>query len=170
MFHFEKDDLNHEFQVNRIHSFENLNLRLVWLLSKYLKMIVAYETHINMELLLLWHSMITFKALSRVSNGPGDPRTWGLGWDPKLECFVFSDEIMTDSLTEGTGHSNFYHLQIQSSNWICTNFSSFLDEIICLISDLELLNPDLTDIPSFKDKIILLYFILYIKFEIMVVF
>ena len=35
VFDFEKDDLYHEFQVNRIHSFENL--RLVWLLSKNLK-------------------------------------------------------------------------------------------------------------------------------------
>ena len=38
---------------------------------------------------------------------------------------------------------------------ICINFSSFLDESICSVPDLEELpNPDLTEIPSFQDKII----------------
>ena len=33
---------------------------------------------------------------------------------------------------------------------ICINFSSFLDESICSVSDLEELpNPDMTEIPSF---------------------
>ena len=36
VFHFVKDDLNHEFQIKRIHS-NSLNLRLVWPLRKYLK-------------------------------------------------------------------------------------------------------------------------------------
>ena len=72
-----------------------------------------------MELLLLWHSTITFKALSRVSNGPGVK---------KLVCFV--------------------SLKIDPP--ICINFSSFLDESICSVPDLEELpNPDMTEIPSF---------------------
>ena len=71
VFHFEKDDLNHEFKIKRINS-NFLNLRLVWSLRKYLKMIDVYDTHhTTVELLLLWHSTITFKALSRVSNGLG---------------------------------------------------------------------------------------------------
>ena len=36
VFHFEKDDLNHEFRIKQIHS-NSLNLRLVWPLTKYLK-------------------------------------------------------------------------------------------------------------------------------------
>ena len=36
VFHFVKDDLNHEFQIKSIHS-NSFNLRLVWPLRKYLK-------------------------------------------------------------------------------------------------------------------------------------
>ena len=75
VFYFEKDDLNHEFRIKKIHS-NSLNLRLVWPLRKYLKKLIdVYDTHhINVELLLLWHSTITFKALSRVSNGLGEQK------------------------------------------------------------------------------------------------
>ena len=45
VFHFEKDDLNHEFQIKRIHS-NSLNLRLVQPLRKYLKNRQMYTTFI----------------------------------------------------------------------------------------------------------------------------
>ena len=91
---------------------------------------------------------------------------------PKLECSVFFDEIMADSKARDIQNftisrsSHLTGIEIeaeQNDPSIFINFSSFLDGIIFLVPDLEELpNLDLTDIPSFQDKIN--------KNEIMIVF
>ena len=74
-----------------------------------------------MELLLLLESVNSFKVLFGQKNEPGT----NLG-------------LLTEIETE------------QTVPPICINFSSFLDETVCSVPDLEEIpNPDLTDYPSF---------------------
>ena len=119
VFHFEKDDLNHEFQIKRIHS-NSFNLRLVQPLRKYLKNRQMYTTFI----IQMWS--YCYFGIQRLRS--------------KLcpEYFVFSGEIITDSKARDIQNFTIYR------------------------SGLELPTPDLTDVPSFQDKII--------KYEIIAVF
>ena len=82
VFHFEKDDLNHEFQIKRIHS-NSLKLRLVQPLRKYLKNRQMYTTFI----IQMWS--YCYFGIQRLRSKLCPECRTDLG-SKKLVCFVSS--------------------------------------------------------------------------------